>query len=207
MPSDEVKRSHVAIEREEPSTSLIWQLHNKYILSQVKNGLLLVDQHVAHERILYERTLLRFENNIYSSQQLLFPQTIHLTPGDFSLVEELLPHFESLGFGVRLFGKNTIIVDAVPPDVKVGSETTIISELLGVYKEYQQSAPLEVWDNLAKSFSCKTAIKAGDSLTEPEMRTLVDQLFATKMPYVCPHGRPIVLKISLYELDRRFGRT
>ncbi len=200
-------QAHVAVDREETHASLIWQLHNKYILSQVKNGLLVVDQHVAHERILYERTLQRFENAIYSSQQLLFPETIQLTPGEYSLMQELLPHFELLGFGIRIFGKNTVIIDAVPPDVKVGSESTILGELLAVYQEYQQHSPLEVRDNVAKSYSCKAAIKAGDSLTEQEMRNLIDQLFATRMPYVCPHGRPIVLKIPLDELDRRFGRT
>ncbi|HEX9657595.1 MAG TPA: DNA mismatch repair endonuclease MutL [Bacteroidota bacterium] len=200
-------QSHVVVDREETHASLIWQLHNKYILSQVKNGLLVVDQHVAHERILYERTLQRFENAIYSSQQLLFPETIQLTPGEYSLIQELLPYFELLGFGIRIFGKNTVIVDAVPPDVKVGSEKTILGELLAMYKEYQQHSPLEVRDNIAKSYSCKAAIKAGDPLTEQEMRNLIDQLFATQMPYVCPHGRPVVLKIPLDELDRRFGRT
>ena len=191
----------------ERGQSLIWQLHNKYILSQVKNGLLVVDQHVAHERILYERALVRFAHAMSSAQQLLFPQTVQLTPGDFALLTELLPHIEQLGFAVKPFGATTIVIDAVPPDVKVGMEGNIIQDLLTAYREFSQHAPLDVRDTLAKSYSCKAAIKAGDRLTEEEMRSLIDQLFATNMPYVCPHGRPIVLKIPIEELDRRFGRT
>lgn len=168
---------------------------------------MIVDQHVAHERILYERALARFENAVPSSQQLLFPQTVELRPDDYALLMELLPHFEQLGFSVKPFGKTTVVIDGVPPDLRAGGEGQVVGELLELYKEYQQHAPMEVRDNLAKSFSCKAAIKAGDKLNEPEMRSLIDQLFATRMPYVCPHGRPIVLRISVEELDRRFGRT
>jgi DNA mismatch repair protein MutL len=185
----------------------IWQLHNKYILAHVGSGLMILDQHVAHERVLYERAVARFQSGTPASQQLLFPHTIELAAGDHALLMELLPHFEQLGFVIKPFGKNTVVVEGVPPDVRAGQSTRIVEDLLSLYKEYQQHSPLEVRDNLAKSFSCKAAIKAGDKLNEPEMRSLIDQLFSTKMPYVCPHGRPVVLKISIDELDRRFGRT
>jgi DNA mismatch repair protein MutL len=191
---------------QEPS-ALIWQLHNKYILSQVRDGLMIVDQHVAHERILYERALQRFENKLQAAQQLLFPCTLQLSAGDFALVSELLPHLTLLGFDIKAFGKNTIVIEGVPPDVKGGQEERIIQDMLALYREYQQHAPMDVRDNLAKSFSCRSAIKAGDPLSEQEMRSLIDQLFTTRMPYVCPHGRPVVLRISIDELDRRFGRT
>ena len=187
--------------------TLIWQLHNKYILSQIKNGLLIVDQHVAHERILYERALDRFATSMRSTQQLLFPQTLELSAADYALMMELLPHFDLLGFDIKPFGKGTVVIEGVPPDARSGKEGRIVEEVLSLYKEYQQHAPTSVRDNLAKSYSCKSAVKAGDSLTEEEMRSLIDQLFATKMPYVCPHGRPIVVRISIDELDRRFGRT
>jgi DNA mismatch repair protein MutL len=182
-------------------------VHNKYILSQIKNGLMVVDQHVAHERILYERALIRFESAMSSAQQLLFPHTVEFSAADYTLLMELLPHLEQIGFGLKTFGKNTIVIEAVPPDVKVGAERTVLEEILGTYKDYQTQSPSEVRDNVAKSFACRAAIKAGDRLSEQEMRSLIDQLFATRMPYVCPHGRPVVLKISIDELDRRFGRT
>ena len=189
------------------ASALIWQLHNKYILSQIKNGLLIVDQHVAHERVLYERALARFATSMRSTQQLLFPYTLELSAADFALLTELLPDFDMLGFDIKPFGARTVVIEGVPPDAHTGSEGKIVEEMLGLYNEYRQNDPTHVRDNLAKSYSCKSAIKAGDSLSEPEMRSLIDQLFATSMPYVCPHGRPIVLRISIEELDRRFGRT
>jgi DNA mismatch repair protein MutL len=198
--------THQADRPEGDSHGLIWQLHNKYILCQIRSGLMIVDQHVAHERVLYERALERFKTGFQSAQQLLFPYTVQMTPGDYALVEELFRHFQMLGFDLALFGRNTLSIQGVPADVKAGSEERIVQEILGLYKEYQQQGMMDARDNLAKSFSCRSAIKAGDPLNEQEMRSLIDQLFATSMPYVCPHGRPIVLRISTEELDRRFGR-
>jgi DNA mismatch repair protein MutL len=186
---------------------VIWQLHSKYILLQIQSGVMIVDQHVAHERVLYEQVRHRFDNEAPVSQQLLFPRTIQLTAGDYALVTELLPHFALLGFDIKPFGKNTILVEGVPPDVKGSTEEKIIVDVLSLYKEFQHQSPADVRENLAKSYSCKAAIKAGDPLSEQEMRSLIAQLFAAHMPYVCPHGRPIVLRLSIDELDRRFGRT
>jgi len=185
---------------------LLWQLHNKYILSQIRHGVMIVDQHVAHERILYEKALERFANGLRTSQQLLFPVTVQLPAGDYAILDDIFPHVEGLGFDLKRFGKNTVVIEGVPPDVKAGHEQSILEEILALYKEYQRESPGEAQDLVAKSFSCKSAIKAGDPLTEAEMRSLIDQLFGTTMPYVCPHGRPIVLRISTEELDRRFGR-
>ena len=186
---------------------LVWQVHNKYIVAQIENGVMIVDQHVAHERVLYEKALARFSQNLSASQQLMFPVTVQISPGDYSLLSELLPDFDVLGFSIKLFGKNTIVVDGVPPEVKVGNESRIVEELLMMYRESHQPGMHDERDALAKSFSCKAAVKAGDKLNEQEMRSLLDQLFTTSMPYVCPHGRPVVLKIATDELDRRFGRT
>lgn len=185
----------------------IWQVHNKYILSQIKTGIMIVDQHVAHERILYEKAVASFENNLPASQQLLFPQTVELTPGDSALVRDLLPHLETLGFVLKPFGRNTVVIEGIPADVRVGSERKILQDLLDEYRNNEHHATVDARDNLAKSFACKAAIKAGDRLTVQEMIGLIDQLFLTTMPYVCPHGRPVVVKISLEELDKRFGRT
>jgi DNA mismatch repair protein MutL len=185
----------------------IWQLHNKYILTQIRSGLMIIDQHVAHERILYERALTRMNNAVPSSQQLLFPQTIQMQSGDYSLTQDLLPFLSSIGFETKPFGKNTIVLEGVPPEVKAGTEANILQDILDEYKNNQLRVKLDARDNIAKSFSCKAAIKAGERLTEIEMRSLIDQLFATSMPYVCPHGRPVLIKLSLAELDRRFFRT
>ncbi|MBL7996318.1 DNA mismatch repair endonuclease MutL [bacterium] len=186
-------------------SSLVWQLHNRYIISQIKSGLAIIDQHVAHERILYERALDAFEKNPIFSQQLLFPQTLEFSAEDFSILEEFLPLVERLGFVIKKFGKRTVVVEAVPADVRLGNEQKILTEMINEYKINSYN-DLDPRDNLAKSFSCKSAIKSGDPLTVDEMNSLIDQLFACKFPYVCPHGRPIIIQLSLEELDKRFMR-
>jgi len=182
-------------------------LHNKYILSQIKSGLMIIDFHVAHERILYEKALQSFEANIPFSQHLLFPQSIKVDPADYQLTKELEPYLTNLGFSVKFKSKNIIEIIGIPSDIKTEHESDTMLEILHEYRKNQQEKQLEVRDNLAKSFSCKAAVKAGDRISEKEMRILVDKLFATSMPYVCPHGRPIVIKIPIQEFDKRFGRT
>lgn len=211
------RQQHIEVYHESSSTendkidtqdsSFIVLLHNKYILAQIKSGLMIIDSHVAHERILYEKALKSFTANIPFSQQLLFSQKIKLDPGDFALAKELYPHLIKLGFEINFLSKNAVEITGVPSDVNIGSEIETLKEILNEFKKNQIEKDLEVRDNVAKSYSCKAAIKAGDKITEREMKLLVDQLFATSMPYVCPHGRPIVIKIPLIELDRRFGRT
>jgi len=185
----------------------IIQLHNKYILSQIRSGLMIIDQHVAHERILYEKAQRAFNANMAFSQQLLFSQTIKIDQGEMGLLKELQPYLTKLGFEIRFFGNDTIVIDGVPQDVKLGHEEEVLMDILHEYRKNETEKGIEEHDNLAKSFACKAAIKAGDKLTEREMRLLVDQLFATSVPYVCPHGRPVIIKIQLDEFDKRFGRT
>lgn len=186
---------------------VVWQLHNKYILTPIKNGLMLIDQHVAHERILYEKALQSIESNLPFSQQLLFPHTIELTRPDFELVMELKDLLLRIGFEIKEFGKLAVIMQGIPQDIKSGKEKEILLEILELYREYESTGLIDEKDKLAKSFACKSAIKAGDILSEKEMLSLIDNLFSTQVPYVCPHGRPVFIKLSIDELDRRFGRT
>jgi len=194
-------------ENKASSSSFIVALQNKYILTPIKSGLMIIDAHVAHERILYEKAINSFAANMPFTQQLLFSETLELDPADYQLVKELEPHLTKLGFALKFFSKNVVVIDGVPSDIKVGSEVEAFKGILDEYKINEREKHLEQRDNLAKSYSCKAAIKAGDKLTESEMRILVDQLFATSMPYVCPHGRPIIVKIPITEFDKRFGRT
>ncbi|OGU71957.1 MAG: hypothetical protein A3H45_02155 [Ignavibacteria bacterium RIFCSPLOWO2_02_FULL_55_14] len=191
----------------ETEARAIWQIQNKYIISQVRSGLVIVDQHVAHERILYERVLANFENSLPVIQQLLFPQTLELPAGDYALVKDLEPHLRQLGFDLKVFGRNTVVIEGIPADVKPGSEQKILTDVLEDFKANEHASVIDVRDRLAKSFACKAAIKAGDPLNAQEMTVLIEQLFLTNMPYVCPHGRPVVIRIPVEELDRRFGRT
>jgi DNA mismatch repair protein MutL len=150
---------------------------------------------------------MKLEANIPFSQHLLFPITVQFDPASYEILKELNPHLNKLGFQLKFSSKYYITIEGVPEDIKSGSEEMILREFIEEFKTNQREKKLEEKDNIAKSYSCKTAIKAGDKLSESEMRLLIDQLFATSMPYVCPHGRPIVIKISLEEFDRRFGRT
>ena len=186
---------------------VLWQLHNKYIFSQIKSGLMIVDQHVAHERILYERALRSLEDNNPISQQLLFPQHIDLLPRELALVRELMPELERIGFQLRFFGGMSVVIEGIPADVRSGREESILREVLESYEEFGETKTLAGREALAASFGCKAAIKAGDKLSQEEMHVLIEQLFQTQMPYVCPHGRPIVIKLAIDELDRRFGRS
>jgi DNA mismatch repair protein MutL len=204
--SQEKETYHEHQNRNDESPFIV-MLHKKYILSQIKSGLMIIDAHVAHERILYEQALQSFEANIPFSQQLLFPKSVTLDPADFQLAKELEQYLINLGFDIKFKSKYVIEIFGIPSDVKIEHEVETFLEILHEFRKNQQYKQLEVRDNLAKSYSCKAAIKAGDLLTENEMRILVDKLFATSMPYVCPHGRPIIIKIPLEEFDKRFGRT
>ncbi len=186
--------------------TLIWQVHDRYILTQIRSGLLLIDQNAAHERILYERALRNLESGFGLSQQLLFPQTLEFSPADFALIEELLPELRALGFDLELFSGRTVVVRGVPDDIRPGDERTMLEDLLAQYKA---NLPLRLpsRENLARSVARRNAIRPGTRLTEKQMRTLIDQLFLCETPYVSPTGRPTMIRLTLEELERRFGRA
>jgi len=189
------------------SKSEIWQFQRKYIMYQLENTLMIIDQHAAHERILYELALDRLNSNANLSQQLLIPLYIELNIVDFEVAKSIEKELMALGFDIDLQSKRKIKVKGIPSDVRLGDEAKILHELIGEYKENDVKLNLEKRDNLAKSYACKHAIKAGDALNENEMLNLIDNLFSVKMPYVCPHGRPTIVKISMDELDKKFART
>lgn len=184
----------------------VWQVHNQYIVSEIKSGLIVIDQHVAHERILYEQALKNFEQTKPASQQLLFPQVVDLTPEEFSYIMDILPFLEKIGFVIKGFGGHTIVLEGVPSGLKISNPETILNEIIDEYKK-NKSDSLDLRDNVAKSYACKLAIKKGDPLSREEMNLLIDQLFATQSPYFCPHGRPVIVTILLEELNKRFGRN
>lgn len=184
----------------------IWQLHHKYIVCQIKTGLMVIDQHVAHERVLYERAVDVMNEQVPNSQQLLFPQRIDLKPWQYEVYREIGDDIDRLGFTVRSFGSLTVMIEGVPQDVQHGTEATILQDMIAEYQENATKLKLEKRDNLARSYACRNAIMTGQKLSHDEMKTLIDKLFATRMPYVCPHGRPVIIRLSLDELDRMFGR-
>ena len=184
---------------------LVWQVHNKYIISQVKSGLSIIDQHVAHERILYEKALHSLESGGGNSQQLLFPQKIELSPEDHSVLLEILAFMNKIGFEITEFGERTILVQAVPADIKAGTEGKVLAEIIDNFRE-TSGKEVPAHKALAASFACKAAVKAGEKLTQEEMISLIERLFMTEYPYYCPHGRPVIINLTIDELDKRFER-
>jgi len=184
----------------------VYQVHNKYIISQIKSGLVIIDQHVAHERILFEEAQASMRGEQWKAQQLLFPVVLELTVTDFSTLLEVLPFLEKLGFRMKEFGKQSVAIEAVPAGLRWGNEKVIIREILDYYHEFG-TKDTSIQDKIAAAYACKAAIKSGDPLTTEEMQNLIDRLFATRNPYFCPHGRPIIVNLSLKELDKRFERA
>ena len=183
----------------------IWQVHRKYIISEINSGLVVIDQHVAHERVLYEECLLAFESKTMSSQTLLFPEEIEFAKDEYDILLEIFPYLKQIGFKIREGDNSRIIVEATPADISWGDEKRIIKEIIDefistrkTYSSYKEA--------LAASFACKAAVKAGDLMANDEMVILINRLFSTEHPYYCPHGRPIIIQLSLDELDKRFER-
>jgi len=183
----------------------VWQVHKTYIFSQTKSGLVIIDQHVAHERILFERALSAMQERPWSGQVLLFPVSVQLDPEDSALLEEIAPGLMRMGFQVEHFGGTSWVIRSVPSRVRVKGEERLLKEVIADYRE-EHKVRMQPEESLAASFACKAAIKAGDPLTLEEMNALIDELFTTEYPFVCPHGRPVVVNFTLSEIHRLFGR-
>ena len=192
--------------------SMYWQLHKKYILVQSMKGMILIDQHNAHERVLYEKAIKAMNKEFAYAQNLLFPVTLELNTSELALVKEIQDDLLNLGYNFSIeedadSGKALLELNGVPLDIKNGAEEDSFREIIEEYQENKKIKHTDKRDNLAASFSCKSAIKTGYKLNVEEMKKLHEDLMKCSMPYVCPHGRPVIIEFSLHELDTRFGRT
>jgi len=203
--NERIVQSHTDNYPEQMISGIIWQLHNKYLITEIKSGLIIIDQHVAHERVLYESARVAMDGNGMASQTVLFPQALTLQPDEYSNLLNIIPYLEKIGFKLREFGESSVIIEGVPIDVNWGTEKEIINEIL---EKYIHNSELDASfiDYIASTFACKAAVKAGDPLNPEERKHLIDKLFATSHPYYCPHGRPIIINLSLDDLDKRFER-
>jgi len=188
-----------------PESPAFWQLKERYIITAVKEGAIIIDQHVAHERILYEEILGHFKGKKASAQQLLFPLVLDFPAADYDIFEPMIPFLNRIGFGIREFGERSVMVDAVPAWYEGPEDGNIFSGYIDEMRVHGRISSGYI-EKLAAAVACRSAIKSGKPLNQDEMRYLVDRLFATSSPFVCPHGRPIIVKLTLEELDRRFGR-
>lgn len=185
------------------------QIHNSFILAETRDGVIILDQHAAHERILYEHIMAGFEEGRSEGQRLLFPFTVRLTKPELEIVESVSEPLARLGFDLAPFGSNALLVQSVPSPHPYFDAEQCIREMIGELlhgSDLTRSANNQN-ERVAMSFACKAAIKAGQKLAQEEMHELFDQLFATELPYHDIHGRPTVVRLGLGELRRKFGRS
>jgi len=185
----------------------LWQLHNQYICTPLRTGLMILDQQAAHERILYERALNTLHQGSGDSQQLLFAETMELDARDMALFEELESLLIALGFDTDRYSGRTIVVRGVPQGLRLGTERYFLRDVLTEYRDGTQQSLSRPHNNLARSVARSGAIKTGTAMSPEEMRTLIDELFQCQDPYTAPNGRPVLLKISKDELKRRFAKA
>lgn len=177
---------------------------SSYILAEDPTGLYLIDQHAAHERIIFEKILAQRSQQNVEIQGLLEPVTVELVPKQEEIMKtkgELLHEF---GFNLEPFGERTYLVRAVPAVMKGGDLAEAVRTLLDSIATDEE--PLKREEKMAQSLACHSAVKAGDSLTGEEMRELIRQLEQTAQPKTCPHGRPTMIHLSSQQLEKEFGR-
>jgi DNA mismatch repair protein MutL len=180
-----------------------------YVLLESDRGLVLLDQHAAHERILYEQMLNRLEQNgVTPSQKLLLPETIELPPRDAQFLREQLVALTRLGVGLSEFGERTFLLDALPPFVKVPDTRRFVFDLVDELRAAGREVNLaRLGEHTVAKTVCRHAVKANDPLAGKELENLVEDLRRCAMPYTCPHGRPTLIEMNYRELEKKFGRA
>ena len=188
---------------------LIGVVGKLYVVLESDRGLVLLDQHAAHERILFEQMLRRLEEQGNAmSQRLLLPETIELSAKDGNFLRQQLPSLMRLGVGLSEFGERTFLLDALPPFVKVPEPRRFVLELIDELKAAGQGVnSLRLGEHTVAKTVCRHAVKANDPLAHAELENLVDDLRHCSMPYTCPHGRPTLIEMNYRELEKKFGRT
>jgi DNA mismatch repair protein MutL len=182
-------------------------LNKLYVLMENAEGLVLVDQHAAHERILFEELRRRMEEKGVASQRLLLPQVIELAPRDAEWIERNLATLQKMGLGVEEFGRHTFKLESLPPFLSGAEPGRLLQDVIDSLKSASNhSSPLRLGEEMIAKTVCRHAVKANDVLREPEVEKLIRDLLECELPYCCPHGRPTMIQISLGELEKKFGR-
>jgi DNA mismatch repair protein MutL len=188
---------------------LVGVIGRLYVVLESDRGLVLLDQHAAHERILFEQMLDRLERNQQApSQKLLLPETIELSPRDAQFLREQLASLTRLGVGLAEFGERTFLLDALPPFVKVSDSRRFVLDLVDELKAVGREVnSARLGEHVVAKTVCRHAVKANDPLAGRELENLVEDLRRCAMPYTCPHGRPTLIEMNYRELEKKFGRT
>jgi DNA mismatch repair protein MutL len=180
-----------------------------YVVLESDRGLVLLDQHAAHERILFEQMMARIESNAAApSQKLLLPETVELPPRDAQFLRDQLPALTRLGVGLSEFGERTFLLDALPPFVKAPDARRFVFDLVDELRAAGREVNLaRLGEHTVAKTVCRHAVKANDPLAGPELENLVEDLRRCAMPYTCPHGRPTLIEMNYRELEKKFGRV
>lgn len=187
---------------------LVGVIGRLYVVLESDRGLVLMDQHAAHERILFEQMLNRLEGGDVPSQRLLLPETVELSVRDAHFLREQLPVLTRLGVGLSEFGERTFLLDSLPPMVKAPDSRRFVLELVDELKAVgQQVNSQRLGEHTIAKTVCRHAVKANDPLGGPELENLVNDLRHCAMPYTCPHGRPTLIEMNYRELEKKFGRS
>ena len=187
---------------------ILGQLQDSYIIACDSQGLLIIDQHVAHERVLYEQLASAMQGSVVESQGLLVPVSIELPPHQVALLDKMMPELSRNGFQVERFGGSSILIRSIPAVARDSDYRMLVSEILEGLETEERTLDLDrIRDRIAVSTACRAAVKVHMPLTPEKMQWLLDQLARTRIPTNCPHGRPIILRFSSYEIERNFGRA
>lgn len=186
------------------SNEFIFQLLDRYIVTRLKTGLLLVDQQAAHERILFERYSKLMEAGNGPSQQSLFPQLLELSPGDHEVVKDIRDDIRALGFDLHEFGQNAFVIHGIPADVAAGDERLMIEKLIEQYKNNQSQLNVDRRENLVRAMARSNSIRYGKHLAQKEMKQLIDELFACEKPFLSIDGKSTLVKMDIEEIKELF---
>jgi DNA mismatch repair protein MutL len=203
LPSDvEAKKTN-----RDQEFQILGVLNKLYVLMENSEGLVLVDQHAAHERILFEELRRRMEEQGVPSQRLLIAQTFELPPRDADWIERNLSVLQKMGIGIESFGPNTFKIDSLPGFLNVSDPVQFMRKVIDDLKSASdRSSALRLGEEMIAKTVCRHAVKANDPLRYAEVEKLIRDLLDCDLPYCCPHGRPTMIQISLAELEKKFGR-
>ena len=186
---------------------ILGQLQDSYIIACDNQGLLIIDQHVAHERILYEKMAKAMQGSSVETQGLLVPLSLELSPQQAALLEQVMPELNRNGFQIEPFGGRSVLIRSVPAIAGDPDICKLLSEILEGMESEERTLDVDrIRDRIAVGTACRAAIKVNTPLAVEKMQWLLDELAQTRIPTNCPHGRPILLRFTTYEIERNFGR-
>jgi DNA mismatch repair protein MutL len=210
-PNIEVKKSKINTpdapqERSYMDMKALGQVHKTYIVGEDDGNLVIIDQHAAHEKTLYEKIVDDIEKGCMKVQEMLIPEVIEVTPSDKKIIEANKEAFNKLGFFLDEFGETEYKISAHPVIIRQKAAAPFVNEMIGLLREKDKADEKEVFKRLTSTMACRAAVKAGDELKDAEIEELLNNYFRLKDPHSCPHGRPPIIKVPFEEIEKMFKR-